>query len=288
MKKLLFLILAISGLNACIPSPIDIDVQPAPPSLCVASQVIGNSGIIIGLTRSYSPLQGSVEGDTTGNLLDEILVENAIVTISYGAQTDTLSMVAPGIYSNLLIPIIEGETYVLRAKDPAKGLEVWASTVMQKRVTFDALNPVIYRTAADTQVYFRYTLHDNLSEENYYVVNFVKKVQGNAAFDINSIFAAGSNEVLTEFELYDDQAFNNGVLNKDVRVMSVHHTDTVAVVVSGITKGYYEFLTAFKRSSSVFNQLTGEPINYPTNIEDGHGYFTMHRMETTIYDLNQY
>lgn len=290
MKYLFYFFITVScTITACLPPPIDVDVEPAPPRLCIASQVFGNSGIVVGLTRSYSPLEGSVNDDSTGqDLLERLLVENAVVTIDYSGGTDTLYQIAPGIYTSIVTTLNAGETYTIRAYDPAYNLNVWAATTMQSQMEFDTLYPVITRTAQDTSVSFKFKLIDNVNSNNYYVVNFVKKVQGDSTFDINNIFAAGSNEVLTEFELYDDRSFENGVLNKEIRVFSAHHTDTVAVVVSEITQGYYEFLTAFKRSSSVFNQLTGEPINYPTNVNGGHGYFTMHRMNATVFDLNQY
>lgn len=276
-------------LPSCLPPTIDIDVEPAKPELCIASLVLGNNGIVVGLTRSYSPLESSPDTDTLSNdLVNQILVSGATVTISYGSQTDTLVEVTPGIYTNIFTTITEGETYTLRAYDPQMDLSVHAVTTMRPDVALDTVYPYIVRNSTDTIVYFHYGLTDNTSTENYYVVNFVKKVNGDSTFDINSIFAAGSNEVLTEFELLDDQAFNNGTLVKDVRIFSAEQHDTVAVTVSEISKGYYEFLSALKRSSSIFNQLTGEPITYPSNVEGGHGYFTMHRTNSVLFDLNLY
>lgn len=291
MKKLILIlsVFTLVSFEACVPKTIDIDVKPADPELCITSLVLGNNGIVVGLTRSYSPLERPPESDTLSNdLIDQILVANAIVTISYGTGTDTLYEISPGIYTNLLTTITEGETYTLRAVDTEMPLSVWSVAVMQSTPAIDTVYPHITRTAEDTLVYFKYKLFDNTATEDYYVVNFVKKVQGDSTFDINSVFAAGSNEVLTEFELYDDQAFDNGIIDKDIAILSAGQTDTVAVTVSKISKGYYEFLTALKRSSSIFNQLTGEPITYPTNVDGGHGYFTMHRTESFVFDLNQY
>lgn len=290
MQKALLVVTAFIAVFAasCLPPSIDIDVTPAPPKLCIASLVLGNNGIVVGLTRSYSPLEKNPDADTlTDDLVEQILVSGATVTISYGAQTDTLYEVAPGVYSNLLTTITEGETYTLRAYDPQMNLSAQAVTVMRPDVEPDTVYPYIVRDA-DTMVFFHYKLRDNTATENYYVINFIKKVQGDSAFDINNVFAAGSNEVLTEFELLDDQTFQNGVLEEDVHIFSAGQHDTVAISVSEISKGYYEFLTAMKRSSSIFNQLTGEPITYPSNVEGGHGYFTMHRTNTELFDLNLY
>jgi hypothetical protein len=291
MNKAIFILTGFIMLfgASCLPPSIDIDVEPAPPKLCIASVVMGNNGIVIGLTRSYSPLQQNPNQDSlSDDLIEQILVTGATVTISYGAQTDTLFEVSPGIYTNITTTITEGETYTLRAYDPQMNLSCQAVTMMRPEVALDTVWPSIDRTTADTMIFFHYRLYDNTATENYYVVNFIKKVQGDSTFDINTIFAAGSNEVLTEFELLDDQAFTNGLLEKDVHVFSAEQHDTIAVTVSEVSKGYYEFLTAMKRSASIFNQLTGEPITYPSNVEGGHGYFTMHRTNTDLFDLNLY
>jgi hypothetical protein len=291
MKKAFLALAAFITLLAasCLPPSIDIDVTPAPPKLCIASLVLGNNGVVIGLTRSYSPLEKNPDADSLSDeLIEQILVSGATVTISYGAQTDTLYELAPGVYSNLFTTITEGETYTLRAFDPQMNLTCMAVTTMRISVALDTVYPYIVRNPSDTLIYVHYELQDNQATENYYVVNFIKKVQGDSSFDINNIFAAGSNEVLTEFELLDDQAFTDGLLKKDVTIFSAGQTDTIAVTVSEISKGYYEFLTAMKRSSSIFNQLTGEPITYPSNVEGGHGYFTMHRTDSDLFDLNLY
>lgn len=291
MKKTLIaaIVFAAMFIASCLPPSIDIDVTPAPPKLCIASLVLGNNGIVVGLTRSYSPLAKNPDEDTlSDDLVEQILVTGATVTISYGAQTDTLYELAPGVYSNITTTITEGETYTLRAYDPQMSLNAMAVTTMRPDAPFDTVYPFITRNTGDTMVFFHYKLSDNTATENFYVVNFIKKVNGDSTFDINNVFAAGSNEVLTEFELLDDQAFTNGVLEKDVPVFSAGQHDTVAVSVSEISKGYYEFLSAMKRSSSIFNQLTGEPITYPSNVEGGHGYFTMHRTNTELFDLNLY
>lgn len=289
VKILLVVFIAFSGWYACLPPPVDIDVKPADPRLVIASQVIGTNGLIVGLTRSYSPLDTSGQQDTIGqDLLSQILVENAIVTVSYQSSVDTLVMVAPGMYLNLAVPMIDGEAYTIRASDPATGLEVWAVTNLQPRRNFDTVYPLIRRQNGDTSVYFHYKITDVFGEENYYVVNFVKKVTGGSGFDLSSVFGTGNNQLLTEFELFDDQAFQNYQLEKETWVPSLGQHDTAAAVLSQITKGYYEFLTAFKRSNSIFNQLTGEPITYPTNVNNGHGYFTLHRQDAHLFDLNLY
>lgn len=239
--------------------------------------------VFVFLCRSiFAQQQYTISGSVSDSTSNESLI-GAIVSVK-GTNKGTPS----NEYGFFSLTLAEGETYTLRAVDHDMNLSIWAVTNMQTPAQMDTVYPHINRTAADTIVYFKYKMTDNVNTVDFYAMNFVKKVQGDSTFDINSVFAAGSNEVLTEFELYDDQAFENGVLDRDIAILSAGQTDTVAVSVSKITQGYYEFPTALKRSSSIFNQLTGEPITYPSNVDGGHGYFTMHRTENFIFDLNLY
>ena len=62
----IFLTIAVSFVN-CRPDPIDIDVQPAEERLVIASQILPNSIMVIGLTRSFSPLDPDGHEDTLQN-----------------------------------------------------------------------------------------------------------------------------------------------------------------------------------------------------------------------------
>ena len=77
MKKLILIlaVIALVSFETCVPKTIDIDVKPADPELCISSIVLGNNGIVVGLTRSYSPLERPPGSDTLSNdLVDQILV----------------------------------------------------------------------------------------------------------------------------------------------------------------------------------------------------------------------
>ncbi|MGL4598052.1 MAG: DUF4249 family protein, partial [Bacteroidia bacterium] len=124
--------------------------------------------------------------------------------------------------------------------------------------------------------------------ENYYVVNYYRKSQGDSTFDINSYFQRGQNQ-LNSFDLLSDVDFDaNNNLVKNRELSGIGYNDTIAVTISNISKGYYEFLSAFKRSGSFVNQLSGEPINYPTNVENGYGYFIAHYPSISFFELVDY
>ncbi len=288
--KYIFILLAIAvSLVNCTPDPIDIDVQPAEERLVIASQILPNSIMVIGLTRSFSPLDPDGHEDTLQNdFLDRILVADAIVTVTHPSGTDTLYMLTPGIYASINVLLEDYGSYTVHAKDPLTGLEVTATTELLPPVAFDSIRPYKQLVDGDTTPFIHYELSDYGAAADYYVVCFYRKSQDTSAFDINDYFNRGSNQ-LNRFDLITDQDFNqNGKLIRNTQLADVSTIDTIAVTVSHITKGYYEFLTAYKRSSSLFNQLSGEPINYPTNVEGGYGYFNTHFPEVRIFELRNY
>ena len=86
----------------------------------------------------------------------------------------------------------------------------------------------------------------------------------------------------------DDNSFSNNIYSTSKKLDEATYRDSIAVILSHVTKGYFEFLNAFKKSGALINQLTGEPINYPTNVNNGYGYFNAYFPTTRIYDLNKY
>ncbi len=289
IKYILFVISIATSLYSCRPKPLDIDVKPAEERLVISSQVLPNSVMVVGLTRSFSPLDSQGNSDSIQNsFLDRILVPNAIVTVTHSNGTDTLFMITPGVYASLNILLVDYGSYTLHAKDPATGLEVTATTELLPRVYFDSIQPYKQVVNGDTVPFVHYELTDYGAASDYYVACYYRKSQDTSAFDINNYFSRGSNQ-LNSFDLITDSDFDqNGKLVRNTQLNDVSNTDTIAVTISHITKGYYEFLTAYKRSSSLFNQLSGEPINYPSNVEGGYGYFMCHFPELRIFELINY
>jgi hypothetical protein len=180
--------------------------------------------------------------------------------------------------------------YTLHVTDTQTGLEVTSSATLLPKVSFDTVYPILTKNPGDTIVDIYYELSDNVAEENYYVVNYIKKVnsQNSAGIDINQVFSLGSNAFQSYFDLLNDASFTNGKYNLRKKLETVTRQDSIAVMVSNISKGYYDFLSSFKRSGSVVNLLTGEPINYPSNVEGGYGYFNAHYPNTKYFDLKTY
>jgi hypothetical protein len=283
-------LLAILFAASCTPEPIDIDIAQAPVKLVVTSQVVPGQIMVVGLTRSFSALSNGGNADTiSDNFLDSVLVENAIVTVDHPGGTDTLYMITPGIYASINVLLTNYGIYTLRARDVVMNLEITATTQLMPQVVPDSVTPYFEYLTNDTNLFVHYELTDIPGEENFYVVNFYRNNNDTgASLDPNTYFAQGQNK-LTSFDLITDTDFDqNGRLVRNREMTEVGYNDTIAVTVSHISKGYYEFLTAYKRSGSLINQLTGEPINFPSNVQGGYGYFNAHIPTVRIFELPDY
>ncbi|MES2591857.1 MAG: DUF4249 domain-containing protein [Bacteroidota bacterium] len=292
MKKYIALILIpiLFLMVGCTPKGIDIDVAPAESRIVVASQIIPQKSLVVALTKSFSPLEPIATSEEVGTgLLDNFLVQNALVTVSYNNQTDTLSMLLPGIYVSNDILLTNYNTYTLNVTEPSTGMAVSAVTSMLPQVKFDTVYPIVARNVADTVVSVKYVLHDNPAEENFYVVNYIlKQASTGANLDISSYFGNGSNKILSIFELLNDASFTNSELIHETILSDVTSKDSIAVEVAHISKGYYEFLTAAKRTGGLITQLTSEPIHFPTNVHNGYGFFNAYFPDAKIFFVEEY
>lgn len=277
-------------LSSCTPKGIDIDVEPAESKIVVASQIIPQKNIVVSLTKSFSPLEPIATAEQVSEeLLNQFLVNNAFVTITYNGQTDTLDMLIPGIYISTNTLLTNYNNYALNVYEPSTGLSASALTTMLPQVPFDTVYPIITRTPQDTTVAIRYILTDNPDEENYYVINYIlKQSSGGANLDISSYFGNGTNKILASYELLNDASFTNNVYSHLTALEDVTPNDSIAVEVANITRGYYEFLTASKRTGGLLTQLTSEPIHFPTNVLNGYGYFNAYYPSARIFSLSEY
>lgn len=281
-----FIFFVLISFTFCTPKPIDINLKPFEQKLVVASQIIPGKIMIVSLTRSFSALSSATQNDTVPkNFLDSLLVKNALVTVSYSGKTDTLFMATPGVYYSLNTLQNSYDVYTLYVKDRETGQEVTAVTTLLPQVKFDTITPVIIKNPSDTTVKIKYAFTDPPGVSNWYVVNYYKKVTDTSGIDIGNYFVKGNQNVF--FELFSDKTFEKSTFERELE-LPVSRKDTIAVIVSNISEGYFQFLTAFKRTASFVNQLTGEPINYPSNVNGGYGYFTAHYPDVRYFYLKDY
>lgn len=281
----------------CIPKPIDIELKSTPPKLVVASQVISDNILVVNLTRSFNSLEGQQASDSTQSNTDfikKIMVENAVVTVSYAGITDTLQMVSPGIYLSSRINLYPYSSYTLYAYDPLLNQSVTASSGMIPRKTFDTIYPQVIKNPGDTVIRIVHELSDDPAAENYYVINYIYKSATVSALNGTTSLLDSPTQLdskkLTAAEptLLSDQSFTNGRYSASKTLEFIKPNDSIAVILSHISKDYFDYLTIRKRAGSFINEISKEPLNYPTNVQNGYGYFNLYYPNFRFFDLRKY
>lgn len=300
-KKSAFYCLAgvIFGVISCETEPLGIEVEQVQPQIVVASQVIPDQFMAVGLTRSFGALDIDTEKDTvTSDFLSRIVVDSAIVTISYLGLVDTLFMLVDGIYVSLNTLQYPNEQYSLDVLDLSDSTRVFATTEMLPFVGFDSVEVVVNRSGQDTTVTIQYQFTDPPGE-NWYMLNYYRKYGRNsidslpidttdlpANFDINSYFDLGSN-LLVETQLLTDKTFGSARVTGSASPLNIRPTDSIAVALSNISEEYYDFLHLRNQSQDWYSTIFNEPVHYPTNVINGLGYFNTHYPDVHFFDLNE-
>lgn len=284
--SLLFLILATSCTKT---KPLIITLPESEQKLAISSVVIPGNIMAVSVSYSFSALKNAK--DSLGNnvfdstLYQQFLVSHALVTISYNGRTDTLSKITPGIYASTSVLQIVNANYTLNVYDSATQLRVFATSMMLQKVNFDSLYFEKERTATDTTLKIHFSVADNMAEENYYMVSYYNTA---ASPVYNSVFSNPNKDKFVLVELYSDKVVEaNGKIKVDKNFFLPDENDTLIIELANISKGYYEFLSAYKKSDQLIYQLLGEPVNLPTNINIGYGYFSTFNPSFKIVDLSK-
>lgn len=266
--------------SACVlnPKPLDIEIPEPPQRLVISSFAIPPQEMAVTLTRTFSALLGedSVNLDDP-NVANLLFVDSALVTITYAGRTDTLYKLAPSVYGSLTVEQRYREPYLLRAKDYTTGQEVAAETTILPPVSLDTVFPVltILKGFNDTLHTFQYQFRDEPGQENYYLATYTNI--NTLADQFGNLGSSLFNFNAQQFHVFADKTSGDGQAISFKPDFAGERGDTLAVALSNIPKGYYEFLAAYKRSGNLFSQLIGEPINLPSNVVGGYGYFAMIR-----------
>ncbi len=279
-------------LLACETQPIPVQLTAPPVKLAVTSQFVPDRGVVVFLTRTFSPLEESPERerDTLSNaFLEKVLVKDAVVTISSGGRVDTLRMLSAGVYGGANVPQSDYARYTLYAHDTLTGETITAAAEMLPPVRFERVEPaVVYSDDEDAYVEIRYAFRDDPAVKNWYLVNYYRKITLDTNVLVPNTFTDGASNRALAFDLIADEDLDSTLFSRDRRLADIGVTDTIGVSVSNISQGYYKFLDLYRRGGSPLTQITGEPIDYPTNVTNGYGYFTTHIPDLHVFDLNKY
>ena len=272
-------------LTSCLPEPIETEIEQAESKIVVSSQVIPGNFMLVTVSRSFSALEGSYGSDLDQEDLDQFLVKDAIVVLSYADRVDTLvnSPDAPGVYASLLRLEEANQSFELYVYDPKTKESVTARSTMLDRVNLETVTATtsIAPLIDDTIYTMKYSFTDP-PEDNWYVVN---------VFDPNNLqvnfnFLGNENDQVYT-QLVSDKSYDGSTIEFSSEIIGYDFNDTVTVMFSNISESYFRFLDARQRGVGIISSVTGEPINHPTNVQGGYGYFNTHNPSLTQVVLDE-
>lgn len=256
-------------LSSCFPDPLEVASVPrAPIHLVVSTQIIPDESLLVLLTKSFGALDASDKSDPE-TLLDAIAVNDALVIVEGPSGTDTLAFLGNGTYGGVIIPFQEGETYSLHVNSPEFGA-VSATTEVKRKIEFSHVEAeLFYNGYSDTLAQITYTFADP-PEKNYYMVN-VQEIEREDA--IENLLNPRAFTVLVS-----DDEFNGRSYGERFRVFPRDYEpgDSIAVSLANISAEYYAFMNLRMDNRFSLVEFVSEPVNYPSNVVGGKGYFNLY------------
>lgn len=268
-------------LISCLPDPLEVESLPrARPQIVVSSQMIPDQAVLVFLTRTFGALEASEDSDPE-QLLNFISVDDAMVVLEGPLRRDTLTWLGNGVYGSSYIPLQEGEKYTLQIKSTELG-EATATTAVKNRVNFSKIDAeLFYNGFDDTLAQITYSFNDAAQEENWYMIN-VQEVEQEDVVD--NLLNPRAFTILIA-----DADFNGEAYGEQFRVFPRDYEpgDTIAVSLSNISEEYYEFMKLRLDNRFSFVEFVSEPVDYPSNVVGGKGYFNLYVPDVEFFVFDE-
>ena len=272
-------------ITSCQPKPLEIELEQAEVKLVISSQIIPNSVMIVSVSKSFAALDYAEDYDTTDNslaMIDKIMVKNAKITVSYNGVVDELFPIPeiPGFYASMTTPQYINTEYTLEVYDPKTKLSVSSKSKMLENVPFNSITATRGTGSDSSNIHIKLSFTDNGAEKNWYMLNFYTPSVD--TINSGSLFQNTPENEATV--LLSDIDFNGTVFTGE-QTMFYWNSDTIVASISNISKEYFDYLDARRRGGKLFSTLFKEPINYPTNVKNGYGFFTTHYPDVQVLEV---
>ena len=273
-------------LYSCQPKPLEIEVTQSPATLTVSAAAPDNHTVLVSACYSFNSLLSLTDTATGGTAIPEnILLKDAVITLT-GNHTDTLTKVVSGVYGKSDLTLENGRRYTLNIYDLAEGKTTTATTTYHLPPEVASITPVVRRKYADTTIDLNIQF-SSVASEHFYFISYHSSVSARAVSNSPQAVAAS----LASFSAKQLTLFTAAQLNETGLRCSIPMTckasDTLLVHIGEIDRDYYDYLTAYKKSGSFINQLSGEPINLPTNVLKGLGFFALSQPARYVFRLKE-
>ena len=280
IQKILTLLLLAGGTLSCLPENLLIQVEPAPSQLVISSINVDTLGLAVLVTRSFSALEGN-EDSLSQDFINQIVVSDAEVRLTTNAEEILLEGLEDidGVYFTQQLSIEDNETLRLDVFDPQTGMRVSAETAAVPAVSLDTVGFFEEIVDEDTIHMLFYSFTDPMSD-NWYSLNVFDPLQFANEVGENIFSLNGGNSGLFYERLLSDQELTERVYSVTVELFDPIASDTIAFFFTNITEGYFRFLDVRQRFGGILSD--SEPVNFPTNVVGGLGYFTFNRPQIRI------
>lgn len=272
---LLILMIFIGG---CLPEPLDVGGLPVvKPQIVVSTQIVPDGSLLVLLTRSFGALDASDDSDPE-ELLNQIAVEDATVTLHGPSRSYELINLENGAYATTFIPFEENEEYRLHVVSETLG-EVTATTTVRPMIGFEDIEAELFFNGYDdTLAQITYRINDPPAE-NWYMLN-VQEVERQDVVE-NLLNPRAFTRLL------EDTQFNGQPYQETFRVFPRDFVpgDTIAVMVANISREYYDFMQLRLDNRYSFVEFLSEPVNYPSNVVGGKGFFNLYIPDVRTFVL---
>lgn len=297
MKKLTYFIGFLFIWQACAPEDVLIDVTPAPSQVAISSQMLGENVLLITLSRSFSALNPNALEDLEEDFIGELLVDSAFVTVNSQGFVDTLFEIGPGLFAGELSQATVGADYHLSIFDSTTSETIRATTQLQEQIALDTAFLEVNIEEEDTTFIAHYQFKDP-PEENWYITQatafsgisleelFNAEIVGDSiVFENDSVpdlFTGEDNAALLYTRLLADITFQDSEVRNTI-TLPEQPMDTILFSLTHVSEGYFRYLDAQQRNGGVLASIGSEPINFPSNVENGLGYFAMNQPGFLLY-----
>ena len=269
------------GSFACLPDPLEVrNIPVAKPEIVVSSQIIPDGSLVVFLTKTFGALEASNDSDPF-DLIRQISIDDALVVLEGRNSMDTLLPLSHGIYGGINLPLVPGNEYTLRVNSPSMGM-VEATTTVASQVLFESLSVDRYFNGFDdTLVQVSYVIEDP-AVKNQYMINVQR-------FSLRDDIADRLLGPRVYTKLIDDTQYDGGIIADTLRATprDFARGDTVAVFLSNIQQSYYDFMKLRLDNRVGFVEFISEPVNYPSNVTGGRGFFNLHVPDIRLFILDE-
>jgi hypothetical protein len=267
------------ALVRCIPDPLEVKNIPGiKTEIVVNTQIIPDGSIMVFLSKTIGAIDVS-DNDDPVEVLNYIAVNDATVTIDGPNESYPLLFLGAGFYGGVNIDFVSGETYALIVNSESLGT-VTATTTAMKQVLFESIEVDRYFNGFDyTLAQVTYTIQDPVEKNNYMIS--VQRI----SLDDPPLYERVLNP-RTYTRLVNDEDFE-GEIAEEFRAawQDYEAGDTAMVSLANVSKEYYDFIKLRLDNRVGFVEFVSEPLNYPSNVIGGRGYFNLYIPDIRFFIL---